>query len=88
MSLNMVLKSAPLKMSSWLYAPLMPAWPNLSYWDFLLSSLRMAYASLISLNFSSAPSSLFLSGWNSKASFLKAFFISSAEALLSTPRTS
>ena len=64
------------------------AWPNWSYWAFLVSSLSTSYASEISLNLSSAPGSLLISGWYCFDNLRYAFLISAALALLLTPSTS
>ena len=66
-----------------------PAWPNWSYFARFSLSDRTSYASLTSLNLASAPLSPgFMSGWYCLASLRYAFFNSSSEAPLDTPKTS
>ena len=51
-----------------------------------LLSVRTSYASATSLNLSSAPGCLFLSGWYLSAIFRYAFLISFSSAERDTPR--
>jgi len=68
-----------------------PAWrfqlaPNWSYFLRLSGSFRTSLASPISLKRTSALGSLLTSGWNLRASFRYAFWMSSWEASFLTPR--
>ena len=63
--------------------------PNVSYSLRFSGSESTSYAPCTSLNFRSASSSPGLrSGWYSRASLRYAFFSSSADAFLGTPRVS
>ncbi len=69
--------------------PAGPACPKRSYCARLSESDRTEYASFSSLNRSSAEASEeFRSGWCSRASFRKAFLMSSGELSRETPSTS
>ena len=60
--------------------------PSSSYFFRFSGSPRTSFASLISLNFASAPLSFgFTSGWCFRASFRKACLISLSVAVFGTP---
>ena len=62
--------------------------PKRSYCARLLGSERTSYASLSSLNWSSASAALFTSGCSSRARRRNAFLISASDASFDTPRIS